>query len=451
MQAARPTRRPHRGLGLRGAATLAALAVMMAGCVQSAAVETDTHPPSVRFVLFCAKDRCDTSLDTVDTMSKKVQSWFRDQLDPAHPRTFRRLKTVKVVSDHSVAYFRAGGDAQSSETHHHIYQELKDRKPAVNPDNAKVAPRAYIDGADDTTKTIVVLGFRDGASSSQSNDAGLGNCGVTVSYNSNDPVLGVVDQTVAGKRCTGFATMNAAHELVHTWGIANHVVGDTLMNGAVGTVGHGYACGNHDGTPTSQLRSFNDCNLDRGQAGWLRDNRSGWFTSPSANASGVVLAFAPVDYGVPRWDSPATAAVGFYRYWNQAVGDHYYTIGRDDAALATLGYQYEGCEASVLVTSAPGSVPLRRMWSTTNTDHYYTTDSDVSGAEMLGYQLEPYSTGDVFTSQEPGTVPLYRYWSAVNLDHFYTPVRDDAAYAGRGYYEYEGIAAYVLPAADGCE
>lgn len=140
-----------------------------------------------------------------------------------------------------------------------------------------------------------------------------------------------------------------------------------------------------------------------------------------------------------------------YRYVNYTAGDHFYTIVRADAGLASLGWSYEGCEGQVYQNQVSGTTPLVAYWNVTTGDHFYTVEPS-NGYAYYGYQQEPYSSGFVYHYNSPasGTVPLYRYFSSTASDHFYTVTRNDAGYASFGY-SFERIEAYVLPPpAGGC-
>jgi hypothetical protein len=138
------------------------------------------------------------------------------------------------------------------------------------------------------------------------------------------------------------------------------------------------------------------------------------------------------------------AGVPLHQYWNPTVGDHHYTITRNDAGLAAFGYTYEGAIAKVRGAKEGGTVPLCRYWSPGATDHLITTDCTKAPLAFFGYDAERAPEMWVNPTQVPGTVPLYRYWNASIGDHYMTTVRNDAGLAGFGY-AFERIEAYVLP------
>ncbi len=137
----------------------------------------------------------------------------------------------------------------------------------------------------------------------------------------------------------------------------------------------------------------------------------------------------------------SSKATPFYRYWNAPLGDHFYTVDRNDKALKPYGYGYEKVEGYVFRGQEPGTTPLYRYWNPAIRDHFYTIDRNDAGLAAYGYAFER-AEAHVYRDQEAGTTPLYRYWNPTIGDHFYTVDRNDAGLAAYGY-TFERAEAHV--------
>ncbi|KAG6906846.1 hypothetical protein DXG01_011725 [Tephrocybe rancida] len=123
----------------------------------------------------------------------------------------------------------------------------------------------------------------------------------------------------------------------------------------------------------------------------------------------------------------------FYRLYNSAVVDHFYTV--NTAELSAAGYTSEGVSSYIFTSSQPGTVPLYRLYSSGATDHFYTTSaSERNSAIGQGYQSEGIA-GYIFPSRNCGGVPFYRLYNSANTDHFYTTSASErnTAIASGGY------------------
>jgi hypothetical protein len=136
-------------------------------------------------------------------------------------------------------------------------------------------------------------------------------------------------------------------------------------------------------------------------------------------------------------------ATPLWRYYNGSVGDHYFTVDRNDYGLAMYGYGFESGAARVYASAAGDMVPLYRYYSSGSTDHYYTVTRDDAGAAAFGYAFDRVE-GYVYRYQAVGTIPLYRYWNGSIGDHFYTVSWSELGGGGNGW-QYEGVEAYVFP------
>ncbi|KAG6891438.1 hypothetical protein C0992_006697 [Termitomyces sp. T32_za158] len=151
-------------------------------------------------------------------------------------------------------------------------------------------------------------------------------------------------------------------------------------------------------------------------------------------------SFVPGNCGNPANARP------FYRLYNSAAVDHFYTLSANEAQAATgLGYRREGISSYIFPNRAQGTVPLYRLYSASATDHFYTTSAaERTSAIGLGYTPEGIA-GYIYPNNDCGGVPLYRLYSASGTDHFYTTSAAERNSAIRGGYTSEGITGYVFP------
>jgi hypothetical protein len=193
--------------------------------------------------------------------------------------------------------------------------------------------------------------------------------------------------------------------------------------------------------------------------------RSSQFGGPGDSGSVVVdganrvvgLYFAGLDgggYGVANPIGPVLSALGvglcrtvatpFYRYWNAAVGDHFYTTSWGELNAGRGGFSLDGVQCLIHPAPAAGTVALYRYWNPGVTDHFYTTDFNELGMGRFGWIHEGVA-GFVYSAPAPGTMPLHRYWNPGAGDHFYTTNFDELGRGQHGW-GYERVECYVLPA-----
>ena len=197
-------------------------------------------------------------------------------------------------------------------------------------------------------------------------------------------------------------------------------------------------------------------------------SRSARFGGPGDSGSVVVdganrvvgLYFAGFDgagYGVANPIGPVLSALGvglcrttttpFYRYWNGAVGDHFYTTNWAELNAGRAGFGLDGVQCLIYPAPAAGTVALHRYWNPGVTDHFYTIDFNALGMGRFGWTYEGVA-GFVHPTSATGTVPLHRYWNPAAGDHFYTTSFDELGPGRRGW-NHERIECYVLPATAG--
>lgn len=165
------------------------------------------------------------------------------------------------------------------------------------------------------------------------------------------------------------------------------------------------------------------------------------FSNPAAGTWHISIRAYWAITGVALKATSHSLPIPLWRYWSEYLGDHFYTVARNDAGIAMFTYAPEGPDGRVLPFQTSGTVPLWRYWNPTIKDHYYTVERNDAGLSSFGYSFEG-NEGFVHAQQAPGTVPLYRWWNPFIGDHFYTTGTGDASQFG---YAFERVEAYVYP------
>jgi hypothetical protein len=168
-----------------------------------------------------------------------------------------------------------------------------------------------------------------------------------------------------------------------------------------------------------------------------------YFAGDDAYGYGIANPIGPVlsTLGV---DLCRTTTAAFYRYWNGAIGDHFYTTNWAELNGGRGGFVLDGVECVIYPAPAAGTVALHRYWNPGVTDHFYTTDFNELGMGRFGWAYEGVA-GFVFQVAANDRLPLHRYWNPTVGDHFYTT---DFNVLGRGRlgWMHERVECYVLPA-----
>jgi hypothetical protein len=192
--------------------------------------------------------------------------------------------------------------------------------------------------------------------------------------------------------------------------------------------------------------------------------RSSRFGGPGDSGSVLVdganrvvgLYFAGDDtsgYGIANPIGPVLSALGvdlcrrttapFYRYWNGAIGDHFYTTNWAELNGGRDGFVLDGVQCVIHPSPAAGTVALHRYWNPSVTDHFYSIDFNELGMGRFGWTYEGVA-GFVYGVSAAGRLPLHRYWNPAVGDHFYTTDFNELGPARQGW-THERIECYVLP------
>merc|ERR1711916_396115 len=161
--------------------------------------------------------------------------------------------------------------------------------------------------------------------------------------------------------------------------------------------------------------------------------------------SGYVLEASPETGGLP-WEQ-SVSKVPFYRYYNKATRDHFYTTRKEVLDGGRQGWQYQGLTGYCLKTNTKGAVPLYVYFNTRINDHFYTTDFNQLGkGGKYGWKYEGIECY-IYKKPTQGAVPLYRYYNGEVHDHYYTSRWSVLGTAGKDGWKYQGVEGYIYPVA----
>ncbi|KAJ7629041.1 hypothetical protein FB45DRAFT_47592 [Roridomyces roridus] len=151
----------------------------------------------------------------------------------------------------------------------------------------------------------------------------------------------------------------------------------------------------------------------------------------------------------PRTCGAPADAVPFYRAYDSARTDHWYTY--DVNALNDFnpqGWLLQNVLGLVFLTEEEGTAPLFHMYNGAVMDNFYTMNtSEVTAAQESGYKISSNPlTVYIYPTQVCGSVPVYRLYSGSETDNFYTTSESERLdfITNEGYKDVE-ITGYVLP------
>lgn len=137
---------------------------------------------------------------------------------------------------------------------------------------------------------------------------------------------------------------------------------------------------------------------------------------------------------------PKTSLLDIHRYFTGF--DSLFTANpqAETALVRAKGYQYSGVAFRLFAPGTPGTTEFFRWFNPARGDHFYTHERDCSRA-LPGYIFEG-SIGNIGTSKLTGTRALYRWYNSQTGYHFYTTGQNGEGMAKKGFY-FDGIAGYV--------
>jgi hypothetical protein len=136
-----------------------------------------------------------------------------------------------------------------------------------------------------------------------------------------------------------------------------------------------------------------------------------------------LTGYTPSSYKCAHWQ----------RYWNQSITDHLYAQETCTSSTwscfvpSPFGWNSEGTLARSASWQVGSSVPLYRYWNQAVGDHFYTTGlwpfgAGCSGSPVCGPGPWVYEgvSAYVWTTPDPGRRPIYEFWNANTADHLYS-------------------------------
>ncbi|KAJ7467996.1 hypothetical protein FB451DRAFT_1257708 [Mycena latifolia] len=174
------------------------------------------------------------------------------------------------------------------------------------------------------------------------------------------------------------------------------------------------------------------------------------FLSLWASLASAVNIRAPAEIRTSETCGDPTNALPFYRGYDSAVVDHFYTTDVALVNAVVTTYPLQLVAGLIFVTQEESTVPFYRLYSKAAKDNFYTmSTTERDNALNNGYVSTPNNPVTyIYPTQICGSVPLYRLYNSVGKDNFYTTSESERLdfIANQGYTDIE-IAGYVLPLA----
>ena len=136
----------------------------------------------------------------------------------------------------------------------------------------------------------------------------------------------------------------------------------------------------------------------------------------------------------------ASRIIDVFRY--MAGHDFLYTADpqAESNILSTKGYKKQGIAYRLFSSGTPGTTPFYRWYNAARKDHFYSRDIQGEGKSLKDYVYEG-TIGNIATSRLTNTRELYRWYNPSTGCHFYsTDLNESILKKG---YRFDGIAGYV--------
>ena len=133
--------------------------------------------------------------------------------------------------------------------------------------------------------------------------------------------------------------------------------------------------------------------------------------------------------------------VDVYRY--AAGSDSILTVnaGAEAGVLNARGYQKQGIAFRLFSPGTPGTTPFYRWYNEAKKNHFYSHDPRGEGKSLQEYVYEG-TIGNIATSRLKNTRELYRWYNPSTGRHFYSTDPGGEGIIKKGY-RFDGIAGYV--------
>jgi hypothetical protein len=126
-----------------------------------------------------------------------------------------------------------------------------------------------------------------------------------------------------------------------------------------------------------------------------------------------------------------------------AGSNYFYTTDPRGEAdrIQAKGYRIDGIVFKLFSPGSPGTTGFFRWFNAAKGDHFYSSDPAGGGKSLAGYLFEG-AVGNIATSRLTGTRELYRWYHPKTGRHFYTTNQAGEGIVKKGY-RFEGIAGFV--------
>lgn len=120
----------------------------------------------------------------------------------------------------------------------------------------------------------------------------------------------------------------------------------------------------------------------------------------------------------------------------------YTTDPRGEAdRIRAKGFRIDGIVFKLFSPASPGTTGFFRWFNAAKGDHFYSSDQAGGGKSLAGYLFEG-AVGNIATSRLTGTRELYRWHHPKTGRHFYTTDQAGEGIGKKGY-RFDGIAGFV--------
>ncbi len=122
---------------------------------------------------------------------------------------------------------------------------------------------------------------------------------------------------------------------------------------------------------------------------YVVDSNYLYTTDPRGETDRIQAKGYRVDGIAFRLFSPGTTGTtGFFRWFNPAKGDHFYSSDPAGGGKPLAGYLFEGAIGNIATSRLAGTRELYRWYHPKNGRHFYTTDQAGEGLGKKGYRFD---------------------------------------------------------------
>jgi hypothetical protein len=121
---------------------------------------------------------------------------------------------------------------------------------------------------------------------------------------------------------------------------------------------------------------------------YTRGNDTLFTTQPDREDPRYIGAYQRAGLAFRLYGPGTAGTVELYRWYNPAIGDHYYAAERSGGGKNLAGYLFEGTIGNIATIRLPGTKELYRWFNPATNRHFFTTDAAGEGLGKKGYRFE---------------------------------------------------------------